>query len=64
MPKQKVIVVMGSKRDLDFAAPIGRLLEGYGVDYEFRVASAHRTPEHLMKILKEIKTDGADSLTR
>jgi len=44
---------MGSKVDLKFAVSIGHVLDEYKVDYEYRVASAHKTPEHLLKILKE-----------
>lgn len=53
MPRQKVVLVMGSKSDLDFATSIGHVLEDYNVNYEYRIASAHRTPEHLFKLLKE-----------
>jgi 5-(carboxyamino)imidazole ribonucleotide mutase len=52
MPEQKVVLIMGSKRDLDHARSIGRVLEGYDVNYVYEVASAHKTPEHLLKILK------------
>lgn len=52
MHKQKVVIIMGSKSDLEFAATIGRVLEDYRVNHEYRVASAHRTPEHLLKMLK------------
>jgi 5-(carboxyamino)imidazole ribonucleotide mutase len=52
MLKQKVVILMGSKSDLDFASSIGRVLEEYGVDFDYHVASAHRTTEHLLKILE------------
>ena len=58
MPQQKVVIIMGSKSDLNFASSIGRVLEDYAVNYEFNVASAHRTPEHLLKILKEHEGSG------
>jgi len=58
MPQQKVVIIMGSKSDLDFASSIGRALEDYAVNYECNVASAHRTPEHLLKILKEYEGSG------
>jgi len=58
MPPQKVVIIMGSKSDLAFASSIGRVLEDYAVDYECNVASAHRTPEHLLKILKEYEGSG------
>lgn len=53
MPKQKVVLIMGSKSDLKFAASIGRALRDYGVGYKYHVASAHKTLEHLLEILKE-----------
>ena len=56
MPKQKVVLIMGSKTDLNFAASIARTLEEYQVDYEYNIASAHKTPEHLLKILKSHET--------
>lgn len=55
MPKQKVVILMGSKKDLSFAAPIGSVLEHFGVDYEYRVASAHKTPKDLLNILERYK---------
>jgi len=58
MPQQKVVIIMGSKSDLAFASSIGRVLEGYAVNYEYNVVSAHRTPEHLLKILKEYEGSG------
>lgn len=59
MPKQKVVVLLGSKSDLKFATAIGRVLKDCQVDHEFRVTSAHRTPERLLKILVEYeKSEG------
>ncbi len=52
MPEQKVVVLMGSRSDVDFATPIGNVLEDFHVRYEFRVASAHKTPRELLKILE------------
>jgi len=53
MRNQRVIIIIGSRHDLGFAAPIGRVLERFGVDYEYRVASAHKTPRELMNLLGE-----------
>ena len=52
MSKQKVVILLGSKSDLTFATSIGSGLEEYNVNYEYNIASAHKTPEHLLKILK------------
>jgi 5-(carboxyamino)imidazole ribonucleotide mutase len=52
----KAIVIMGSQRDLDFSREIGKYLKMLGVDYEFRVASAHKTPLKVLDIIKEFET--------
>jgi len=49
---------MGSKRDLSFAAPIGQVLEHFGIDYEYRIASAHKTPRDLLNLLEEYEKSG------
>ena len=51
----KAIIVMGSERDLDFSRDIAKYLKLLGVDYEFRVASAHKTPEKVLEILREFE---------
>ena len=38
-------VLMGSDSDVPTMAECARVLEDYGVPYDFRVLSAHRTPE-------------------
>lgn len=53
----KSIVIMGSERDLDFCREIGKYLRVLGVNYEFRVASAHKTPEKVLEILKEYEEE-------
>ena len=49
------IIVMGSERDLDFCREIAKYLKLLNVDYEFRVASAHKTPQKVLEILKEFE---------
>jgi 5-(carboxyamino)imidazole ribonucleotide mutase len=51
----KVIIIMGSERDLEFCREIAKTLKTLGLDYEFRVASAHKTPEKVLGILKEFE---------
>ncbi|MBS7653708.1 MAG: AIR carboxylase family protein [Candidatus Bathyarchaeia archaeon] len=55
--KSKVVILMGSKADLDFSQEIVKYLSALGVEYEFRVASAHKTPEKVLGILKEYEND-------
>lgn len=55
--RSKVVILMGSKADLDFSREISKYLSALGVEYEFRVASAHKTPEKVLEILKEYEYD-------
>ena len=58
MSSQSVVILMGSRKDLTFAAPIGHVLEDFSIDYEYRIASAHKTPEDLVRILKKYEQSG------
>ena len=51
----KAIVIMGSGKDLEFCREIAKYLKLLGIEYAFRVASAHKTPEKVLEILKELK---------
>ncbi len=53
MSKSKVKVIMGSEGDFEFCKKIGKALDKYEVSYEYRVASAHKTPEKVMEILSK-----------
>jgi 5-(carboxyamino)imidazole ribonucleotide mutase len=53
--KGKAVIIMGSERDMDFCREIAKTLKALSVDYEFRVASAHKTPEKVLEILKEFE---------
>jgi len=50
--KRKVVVLMGSERDTEFCHEIAKHLKTLGLDYDLRVASAHKTPEKVLEILK------------
>ena len=49
----KVVIIMGSKSDLDWARKIVSFLEKFEVSFEIRVASAHKVPLKCLEILKE-----------
>jgi 5-(carboxyamino)imidazole ribonucleotide mutase len=51
----KVIIMMGSERDLEFCRGIAKYLKLLGVESVFRVASAHKTPEQALAVLKEFE---------
>jgi 5-(carboxyamino)imidazole ribonucleotide mutase len=59
----KAIVIMGSERDLDFSRDIAKFLKLLGVNYEFRVASAHKTPEKVLEIIKEFEKENVVFVT-
>lgn len=54
---------MGSDRDLDFSREIGKYLKLLGIDYEFRVASAHKTPEKVLEVLRTLEAENVVYIT-
>ncbi len=48
-----VPILMGSAADLEHAQKIASALEAFGIPSEIRVASAHKTLEHLIAVLAE-----------
>jgi 5-(carboxyamino)imidazole ribonucleotide mutase len=48
---------MGSERDAEFCREIAKHLKEFSLDYVFRVASAHKTPEKVLEILKEYEKE-------
>jgi phosphoribosylaminoimidazole carboxylase PurE protein len=57
--KKKIAILMGSKSDLPHAQKIGETLKEFGVKYEYRVASAHRTPSKVMELVKELEKNNS-----
>jgi len=55
--EKKVVIVMGSERNLEFSREIARHLKVLKLGYEFRVASAHKTPQKVLQILKEYEKE-------
>ena len=53
----KAVILMGSERDLEFCRGIAKFLKLLGVEYVFRVASAHKTPEQALAVLKEFENE-------
>ncbi len=58
-----MIILMGSERDLDFCRDIAKTLKALDVGYVFRVASAHKTPQKVLEILKEFDEEKAVYVT-
>jgi len=55
--KVKVIILMGSERDTNFCREIAKHLEEFRLEHEFHVASAHKTPQKVLEILKEHESE-------
>ncbi len=49
---------MGSNSDMEFAQKIKEVLSSYSIPCDLRIASAHRTPEHLLSILSRYASSG------
>lgn len=56
----KVLVITGSESDLTLARETVKLLEEFGIPYRIEVASAHRSPERVVRIIKEAEKDGVE----
>lgn len=48
-----VLIIVGSKSDMEIAKKAGDMLEEFGVPHSIEVASAHRDPEKLDRIVRE-----------
>jgi 5-(carboxyamino)imidazole ribonucleotide mutase len=59
----KAVIIMGSERDVEFCREVAKHLKILGVNYEFRVASAHKTPEKVLAVLKEFEKENAVYVT-
>lgn len=53
----KIQVIMGSKSDMPIAEKTKAVFDEFGVDYTITVASAHRTPDVVEKIVKQSTAD-------
>jgi 5-(carboxyamino)imidazole ribonucleotide mutase len=59
----KAVIIMGSERDLEFCREIAKVLKTLKVDYEFRVASAHKTPQKVLEVIAEFEAQKAVFVT-
>jgi 5-(carboxyamino)imidazole ribonucleotide mutase/phosphoribosylaminoimidazole-succinocarboxamide synthase len=55
--KPLVVILMGSKADLEHCTKISDACKQFGLDTVLRIASAHKTAEHALKILREYESD-------
>lgn len=52
-----VVILMGSKSDLDHAQKIGEMLDSLEVAHDLRIGSAHKTPAHVLDLLQSYEAD-------
>lgn len=57
-----VPIIMGSVSDMSWAEKIKKALGEYNIKSQYRIASAHRTPEHVMEIVEECNNNIVDEL--
>ncbi len=53
----KVLILMGSDSDWPIMKKAGDVLKEFGVEFNVRVSSAHRTPEKTMDLVQNFKGD-------
>ncbi|MDF1527195.1 MAG: 5-(carboxyamino)imidazole ribonucleotide mutase [bacterium] len=58
MEKVDVLILMGSPSDESTMVDAANTLRKFGVPFRMAVASAHRTPERVRKLVEEAEKDG------
>tara|TARA_B100001750_G_scaffold62880_1_gene49991 strand:- start:1040 stop:1513 length:474 start_codon:yes stop_codon:yes gene_type:complete len=53
-----ICILLGSKSDLPVANKCTAVLEEFNIEHEVRVASAHRAPKYLEKVIEEASSNG------
>ena len=54
----KVGIFMGSKSDLDTVSAAFGILDEFGIEYEYNILSAHRTPAQVISKITELEEKG------
>jgi 5-(carboxyamino)imidazole ribonucleotide mutase len=62
MSRPLVVILMGSKADMDHCTKISEACKQYDLETVLRIASAHKTPEHALAILREYEADDRPKL--
>jgi phosphoribosylaminoimidazole carboxylase PurE protein len=58
----EVLVLFGSASDMHVGAEIVKLFDHFKIDYEMHIASAHRTPEKAVALVKKAERSGAKAI--
>lgn len=59
----KVVIIMGSKSDLDWANKISKSLNEFGIENIKRIASAHKVPLKCYEIIKKYEQENVVFIT-
>lgn len=60
--KPHVLIIMGSDSDLSVMEKTAKILDEIGIPYHMTVASAHRTPQRTLRIVKDAEKEGVDTI--
>ncbi len=58
--KPRVLIIMGSDSDLPVMEEAAKLLESFGIPSAMTVASAHRSPERTLNLVRDADKDGVE----
>ena len=53
-----VLIILGSKSDIEAVSGCGELLKKFGVPFRQEISSAHRQPEKTISLVKEAEASG------
>ena len=57
MKKAYIVVLMGSKADMEHAEKIKKEAAKFGIAVEMRIGSAHKTARHVLQLLERYEAD-------
>jgi phosphoribosylaminoimidazole carboxylase PurE protein len=57
MTRPLVVILMGSKADEPHCQKIAEAARGFGLEVVLRIGSAHKTPEHVLNLLRQYEAD-------
>jgi len=60
VPTARVVVLLGSESDLPVIEKMKPLLDRFGLSYRIEIASAHRQPAKLSRIVKQTEKSGTE----
>lgn len=59
----KAVILMGSKKDVDYCREIGAKLDEFEIETEMHIASAHKTPKKVLDIIKKYEQEDCIFIT-